>query len=238
MVFLICALFYLCGRWVGAWKGRSPAHRYAGENLFFFGQILSQLRSTSKSMALICLTLLLSLFCFLATPALAGWAEGYLASRSMYDVQISSDYNQVYDPADLPLEEYDLVTQFLEARGIAVEADCTFPLYLPREAQFHQRYKYDFPPVAMALSDYNAVRAMAGYEPIALAPGTFATQWRATAGEEDRSAFLAAHPTLTTDGGTLTLSQPPPPAPKPWGRPFTTTTPTWCTSSPTRPALT
>ena len=59
----------------------------------------------------------------------------------------------------------------------------------------------------MALSDYNAIRAMAGYEPIALAPGTFATQWRATAGEEDRSAFLAAHPTLTTDGGTLTLSQ-------------------------------
>ena len=207
VVFLICALFYLCGRWVGAWKGRSPAHRYAGENLFFFGQILSQLRSTSKSMALICLTLLLSLFCFLATPALAGWAEGYLASRSMYDVQISSDYNQVYDPADLPLEEYDLVTQFLEARGIAVESDCTFPLYLPREAQFHQRYKYDFPPVTVALSDYNAIRAMAGYEPIALAPGTFATQWRATAGEEDRSAFLAAHPTLTTDGGTLTLSQ-------------------------------
>lgn len=206
VVFLICALFYLCARWVAAWKARSPAHKYTGENLFFFGQILSQLRSTSKSMALICLTLLLSLFCFLTTPALAGWAEGYLASRSMYDVQVSSDYNQVYDPADLPLEEYDLVTQFLEARGIAVEADCTFPLYLPREAQFHQRYKYDFPPVAMALSDYNAIRAMAGYEPIALAPGTFATQWRATAGEEDRSAFLAAHPTLTTDGGTLTLA--------------------------------
>lgn len=206
VVFLICALFYLCARWVAAWKDRSPAHRYTGENLFFFGQILSQLRSTSKSMALICLTLLLSLFCFLATPALAGWAEGYLASRSMYDVQVSSDYNQVYDPADLPLEGYDLVTQFLAEREISVAADCTFFLYLPQAEAFHQREKYSFPPVAMALSDYNAIRAMAGYDPITLAPGTFTTQWRATAGEEDRAAFLAGHPTLDTDGGTLTLA--------------------------------
>ena len=195
VVFLICSLFYLCARWVAAWKDRSPAHRYTGENLFFFGQILSQLRSTSKSMALICLTLLLSLFCFLATPALAGWAEGYLASRSMYDVQVSSDYNQVYDPADLPLEGYDLVTQFLAEREISVAADCTFFLYLPQAEAFHQREKYNFPPVAMALSDYNAIRAMAGYDPITLAPGTFTTQWRATAGEEDRAAFLAGHPT-------------------------------------------
>ena len=58
----------------------------------------------------------------------------------------------------------------------------------------------------MALSDYNAIRAMAGYDPITLAPGTFTTQWRATAGEEDRAAFLAGHPTLDTDGGTLTLA--------------------------------
>ena len=58
----------------------------------------------------------------------------------------------------------------------------------------------------MALSDYNAIRAMAGYAPITLAPGTFTTQWRATAGEEDRAAFLAGHPTLDTDGGTLTLA--------------------------------
>ncbi len=72
VVFLICALFYLCARWVAAWKACSPAHKYTGENLFFFGQILSQLRSTSKSMALICLTLLLSLFCFLATPPWRG----------------------------------------------------------------------------------------------------------------------------------------------------------------------
>ena len=54
----------------------------------------------------------------------------------MYDVQVSSDYNQVYDPADLPLEGYDLVTQFLAEREISVAADCTFFLYLPQAEAF------------------------------------------------------------------------------------------------------
>ena len=98
------------------------------------------------------------------------------------------------------------MTQFLAEREISVAADCTFFLYLPQAEAFHQREKYNFPPVAMALSDYNAIRAMAGYDPITLAPGTFTTQWRATAGEEDRAAFLASHPTLDTDRGTLTLA--------------------------------
>lgn len=185
VVFLICALFYLCARWVAAWKDRSPAHRYTGENLFFFGQILSQLRSTSKSMALICLTLLLSLFCFLATPALAGWAEGYLASRSMYDVQVSSDYNQVYDPADLPLEGYDLVTQFLAEREISVAADCTFFLYLPQAEAFHHREKYSFPPVAMALMPVMTNRYLTTTEPIPYADARdLSTAFRQTYSED------------------------------------------------------
>ena len=209
IVFLICALFYLCSRWIAAWKERTPTHKYTGENLFFFGQILSQLTSTSKSMSLICLTLLLSLFCFLVTPALAGWAEGYLDSRSMYDVQISSRYNQVYDEEALPLADYSLVTRALADRDIDVEADCLFYLYLPQRAEFHNRNKYDFPVAAIALSDYNAIRQMAGYTPIALAPGTFATQWRPTALTEERDTFLAEHATLHTDGGTLSLSETP-----------------------------
>lgn len=118
----------------------------------------------------------------------------------MYDVQVSSDYNQVYDPADLPLEGYDLVTQFLAEREISVAADCTFFLYLPQAEAFHQREKYNFPPVAMALSDYNAIRAMAGYDPITLAPGTFTTQWRATAGRRTGPPSWPATPPWTPTG--------------------------------------
>lgn len=51
---------YLSSRLLSAWKDRSPAHKYTGENLFFYGQVLSKLRSASKSMTLISLTLVLS----------------------------------------------------------------------------------------------------------------------------------------------------------------------------------
>lgn len=69
-------------------------------------------------MTLICLTLVLSLFLFLAAPALTGWAEGYLALRARYDVQISTSYNNVYEESDLPAgEDYELVSAFLKHTG-------------------------------------------------------------------------------------------------------------------------
>lgn len=204
--FLVCSVIYLSGRLLLAWKERSPSSKYTGERLFFFGQVLSKLTTTSKSMSLICLTLILSTFLFLSAPALVGWAQGYLAVRAVYDIQISSDYNRVIDPQDLPMDTYSLVSDFLAERGIETETDCTFHLYLPQQSQFHDRYKYDFPVVAMALSDYNTLRQMAGYEAISLAPGEFTTQWQTIATQSQREDFLQAHPTLDTDGGRLTLA--------------------------------
>ena len=54
--FFLCTVMYLSSRLLSAWKDRSPAHKYTGENLFFYGQVLSKLRSASKSMTLISLT--------------------------------------------------------------------------------------------------------------------------------------------------------------------------------------
>ncbi len=65
------------------------------KNLFFFGQIISKLSTTSKTMSLTCVTLVLAIFLFIAAPVLVGWASGYLDERSMYDVQIFSRYNDV-----------------------------------------------------------------------------------------------------------------------------------------------
>ena len=52
-----------------------PEHRYKGENLFFFGQIISKLSTTSKTMSLTCVTLVLAIFLFIAAPVLVGWAS-------------------------------------------------------------------------------------------------------------------------------------------------------------------
>ena len=209
LIFLICALLYLASSFLVAWKEGAPEHRYQGENLFFFGQIISKLSTTSKTMSLTCVTLVLAIFLFIAAPVLVGWASGYLDERSMYDVQIFSRYNDVYEEADLPDDNYDEVTAYLAGHHIPVAGDCAFSLYLPERADFHNRVKYEFPVVAIALSDYNAIREMLGYAPIALADGEFATQWKAIATEEERDSFLREHPQVRTDAGTLTLSAQP-----------------------------
>lgn len=205
--YLICGLHYLAGSALNLWKEKRPAYTYSGQNLFFFGQIISRLTTTAKSMTLICLTLVLSLFLFLAAPALTGWAEGYLALRARYDVQISTSYNNVYEESDLPAgEDYELVSAFLEAHRIEKKSDCTFHLYLPRREEFHNRIKWDFPVVAISLSDYNALRAMLDYAPVSLGDTEFVTQWQSIATEEERETFLAEHAAVQTDAGTLTMA--------------------------------
>ena len=136
LIFFLCSLIYLAGSLLAAWKEKSPEHRYHRENLFFFGQILSKLNTTSKTMSLISVTLVLAIFMFIAAPILVGWASGYLDVRSVYDVQIFSRYNDVYEEENLPLDDYGIVTDFLAEHGIQTDHDCTFSLYLPGREDF------------------------------------------------------------------------------------------------------
>ena len=137
LLFLICGLIYLAGSLIVAWKEKSPEHRYRDENLFFFGQLISKLNTTSKTMTLICIALVLAIFLFIAAPILTGWASGYLDIRSLYDVQIYSRYNDVYEEEALPHDDYEAASDFLAAHGIETAYDCTFSLYLPRKEDFH-----------------------------------------------------------------------------------------------------
>ena len=206
LIFSICSLIYLASSFIVAWKEKSPEHRYKCANLFFFGQVISKLNTTSKTMTLISITFVLAIFLFIAAPILVGWASGYLEIRSMYDVQISSRYNDVYEEENLPQDNYESVTGYLAEHGIKPECDCTFSLYLPEKNDFHNRMKYDFPIVAISLSDYNMIREMLGYDPISLSKEEFTTQWQTIATEEERSSFLADHTSVMTDAGELSLS--------------------------------
>lgn len=205
--FLICCVIYLASSMIMKWKEKSPEYKYRGSNLFFFGQIISKLNTTSKTMTLICLTLVLSVFLFIAVPVLTGWAAGYLEVRSLYDVQISSRYNNVYDEADLPQGNYELVTDFFNEKNMKIAYNCTFHLYLPNRNEFNNRVKLEFPVVAISLSDFNTLREMLGYQPISLKEGEFTTQWKTIAEEEEREEFLKNHVVVSTDMGTLTLAE-------------------------------
>ncbi|MDD3277972.1 MAG: ABC transporter permease [Lachnospiraceae bacterium] len=207
LLFFICALIYLISGLIVAWKEKSPEHRYREEALFFLGQIISKLNTTSKTMVIICITLVLAIFMFVAAPILTGWSSGYLDIRSMYDVQVYSKYNDVYEEKNLPHDSYEIITDFLAEHKIDTDYDCTFNLYLPEKDDFHNRQKYDFPITAISLSDYNTIREMLGYEQIFLGEDEFTTQWKSIATEEEKSSFLAEHTSVATDGGTLNLSE-------------------------------
>lgn len=207
LLFFICALIYLASGSIAAWKEKSPERKYHNENLFFYGQMISKLNTASKTMTLICITLALAVCLFIAAPVLVGWASGYLEARSMYDVQIFSRYNNVYEEENLPHDRYEIVTDFLAEHRIDTACDCTFSLYLPNREDFHNRMKYDFPVAAIALSDYNAIREMLGYGSISLKEDEFTTQWKAIATKEEREDFLKDNPGIRTDAGVLTLSE-------------------------------
>lgn len=144
IVFAVCAFMYLTGSFVTAIKEKNSKWAYREENLFFLGQILTKLKTTTKTMTLICLTLMVSIGLFLSIPALAGWASGYLEERAVFDIRIASLYNQTESIKELPDTGYEFVTDFLKKEGIAVEDDCTMTLYLPRKELFYSRMKSDF----------------------------------------------------------------------------------------------
>lgn len=206
LLFLICAVIYFANSFIIAWKEKSPEHRYHGQNLFFYGQITTKLSTTNKTMTLICATLAMAIFLFMTAPVLIGWAMGFLDVRAKYDVQIFSYYNNVYEEESLPRDDYELAADFLAENGVKTAYDLTFNLYLPRSEDFHNRIKYDFPEVAISLSDYNMIRQMLGYEQISLKENEFTTQWQTIATEDERDDFLKNHEEILTDAGELTLA--------------------------------
>ena len=215
MCFFVCDIIYLANSMITNWKEKSVTHRYHGENLFFYGQIQSKLKTGTKTMMLISLTLAAAVAMFTMIPALTGWALGYLEQRAVYDVQVFSAYSQVYEKEALPNGGYDEITEYLADHDVEIAEDCLFSLYLPREEEFHNRYKYDFPVLAIALSDYNQLCRMRGEPEIALAENAFALQWQSIATEEEKEAFLQeklqeksdGSRLVTTDAGELILAE-------------------------------
>lgn len=207
ILFVISAVIYLSNAALLYWKESKVSRKYHKTSLFLFGQLSSKLVTNTKTMTIICVTLTLSICLFIIAPVLTGWSLGYLDSRAVYDIQISSRYNGVYDVENLPDTDYGEITAFIEQNKIAVKDDLTFPEYLPKQNTFHQRVKYSFPPLAIALKDYNTLRKMLGYEPIILKSDEFATHWHSAAEDKDIQNYVAAHALLETDAGTLKLSE-------------------------------
>lgn len=206
LIFIVCSFFYLISDGISMLKKKSVKIRYKDENLFLFGQILSKLKTTTKTTALICITLALSLILLVLTPALTGWAGGYLDTRSIFDIQIESQYNDIALETDLPATDYGFLITSLKEKGIVITDNCLIQTHFVNREDFHNRRKDDFPVLAISLTDYNHLRNMLHLDSIQLAEDEFATQWAYTAHEDDIADFIAGHQTISANGIHLNLA--------------------------------
>ncbi len=207
LVFIICCIIHIVNSYLVYWKDKSLKNKYSGLNLFFLGQITSKLNSTTKTMSLICITLTASIILFIIAPTLTEWSVGYLKVRSLYDIQISSKYNDLYNDIDIENEDYKIVSDFLEKENIKTDYDLAYNLYLPNKKDFHKRVKFDFPIVAISLSDYNYIRKMLNLDTIDLKEDEFTTHWQSIATEDERDNFLSSNKIINTDSGKLNLAK-------------------------------
>lgn len=213
VVFGVSVFFVLFSNYLLVIKERQ---KYKEENLFFFGQLLSKLKSKTLSMTLICLTLTLSMALFFVTPLLVGWAQGFLEKRVPFDIQISSDYIGmqsgyigIQSEKELPVTDYSFLDSFIE-KNISVRDDCSFKTYFVNKTDFYNQLensRKNAPPItAISLSDYNHLLKMAGYDEISLRDHEFTTQWLSITPQDAISTYLEAHKSIRTDGGDLQLA--------------------------------
>lgn len=211
LIFLVSTFFVVFSNGLLKLKNDSIKVKYRGENLFFFGQILSKLKSNTLSMTLICLTLTLSVSLFLLAPVLVGWAQGFLEKRTVYDIQVSSDYTGITDLNELPDEDYSFLNGFIEEHEIQIQDECVFPTYFLRKSDFYeQNSDTPHPVTAIALSDYNHLMRMLGYGQIDLSDREYATQWLSVTPKTTIQTYMQGNSVIETDVGALRLAEMPP----------------------------
>lgn len=183
-------LFYSLAFIIVFMKKHFKKLRYKQINLVLLGSLLSRINTTSMMMATVTLTLLGSVSCFVVAPVLSDWAKGFLAYRSVFDVQIDSVYNSIYEKKDLPNIDYSKIYNYLEANKYNVKESVELEMYLLNEEDFLERRKSNFPPLAISLSDFNQLRKMAGYEPISLQDNQFAMHWDKGVADQKIAEFI------------------------------------------------
>ncbi len=207
LVFAICSFFYFISDGIRILKDKYQKLHYNNDNIFLFGQIMAKLKTTSKTMAIICITLVVAIVLTILAPVFSEWIMGYLDARAPYDIQIFSRYNTVYEWNDLHSENCNAVNDIIQESETLIDDACISYSYFIKEEDFYHRVVYEFPVLALSLTDYNHLRSMAGLSEITLEEHEFTTQWYATASDNEIAEFLEQYPQVETDAGILIPAQ-------------------------------
>ncbi len=146
-------------------------------NSVLLGNLFQKVSSTAKILSISTLAITVSLVAFVILPMLAEIAMGYLDYRMPYDIMIGNTYRYIDEMNDIPEIDFSFVEDILKEHGVTVAEEVVQKSYFVWERDFNtvdtrQRWN-DLPRLAMRISEYNAMRGMAGFEPVALADDEF-----------------------------------------------------------------
>ena len=152
------------------WKNRNI-------NSVLLGNLFHKVSSTAKVLSISTLAITIALVAFVILPMLAEITTGYLDYRMPYDVMIYNTYMYIDEIDDIPQIDFSFVGEILRGHDIMVSEEVSQRSYFVWARDFNtvdtREYWRDLPRLAMRISDYNAMREMAGMEPVLLDDNKF-----------------------------------------------------------------
>lgn len=146
-------------------------------NSVLLGNLFRKVSSTAKILSISTLAITVSLVAFVILPMLAEITTGYLDYRMPYDIMIYNNYRYIDEIDDIPEIDFSFVGDILKGHGIVLSEEVSQKSYFVWERDFNtvdtREYWNDLPRLAMRISEYNAMREMAGFEPVPLADNEF-----------------------------------------------------------------
>ena len=207
IIFSLISLFS-CFSWLLVLMKRKSKH-FHYQNLFLLGQIISKLKTNSKTMAVLSCAFLFSLVLLGWLPTYTAQVDGYLKARSLYDVQIFSAYTHVDNINQLPKTAIDssYLNHYLSDGGYEITGSATVETYFLKSSDFDIRIQKDMPVLGIALSDYNDLLKLSGHEEITLPQNDFAIAWDHKALSSEIEAFNQQHTHIQAGETILTKVQ-------------------------------
>lgn len=182
-------------------------------NSVLLGNLFRKVSSTAKILSISTLAITVSLVAFVILPMLAEITTGYLDYRMPYDIMIYNNYRYIDEIDDIPELDFSFVGDILKEHGIVLSEEVSQKSYFVWERDFNtvdtREYWNDLPRLAMRISEYNAMREMAGFEPVPLADNEFFMHLDFEMDMESTAEGIGTRKIQLDDGTFLKLAETP-----------------------------
>lgn len=182
-------------------------------NSVLLGNLFRKVSSTAKILSISTLAITVSLVAFVILPMLAEITTGYLDYRMPYDIMIYNNYRYIDEIDDIPEIDFSFVGDILKGHGIVLSEEVSQKSYFVWERDFNtvdtREYWNDLPRLAMRISEYNAMREMAGFDPVPLADNEFFMHLDFEMDMESTAEGIGTRKIQLDDGTFLKLAETP-----------------------------